>query len=61
MKKQVPRKLYTPQEVMELFQISRPTFCDWANKGLFKRVTIPGQRRVYLTSESVDKLLDGKK
>ena len=57
--KEVARKVYTPNEVMDMFQISRPTFGDWMRKGIFKIVSIPGQRRIYVTAESVEKLLAG--
>lgn len=51
------RRAYTPNEVMELFHISRPTFADWCNKGVFQKISIPGRRRVYVSAESVEKLL----
>ena len=56
---QKERKLYTPREVCELFQISRVTFGEWCRKGHFQKITIPGQRRIFVTSESVDKILSG--
>lgn len=54
------RRPYTPTEVMDLFDISRPTFGEWCKKGVFKKITIPGQRRVYVSRESVNKLLGEK-
>jgi predicted site-specific integrase-resolvase len=51
------KKIYTPAEVMNLFKISRPTFGDWCRKGVFQKIHIPGQRRVYVKAESVEKLL----
>lgn len=50
-------KLYTPSDVMKIFQISRPTFEEWCRKGTFKKITIPGRRRVFVSAESVDKLI----
>jgi predicted site-specific integrase-resolvase len=46
-------KIYTPHEVMQIFKISRPTFTDWCKKGLFQKIEIEGQRRIYVSSESV--------
>jgi predicted site-specific integrase-resolvase len=58
---EVQRKVYTPSDVMNIFQISRPTFSDWKRKGIFKVIAIPGQRRIYVTAESVDQLLSPQK
>jgi predicted site-specific integrase-resolvase len=51
------KKLYRPSDVMDIFDISRPTFNDWCKKGVFQKISIPGQRRVYVTAQSVDKLI----
>lgn len=51
------KKVYTPGQVMDMFHISRPTFGDWCKKGVFDKIQIPGQRRVYVTAASVDKLI----
>lgn len=53
------KSLYTPNEVMEIFDISRPTFQDWCSKGVLKKVTIPGQRRVFVDSQSVKDIING--
>lgn len=52
------RRLYTPIQVMQLFDISRPTFGEWCKKGVFQKIVIPGQRRVFVSAESVEKLLN---
>lgn len=53
-------RLYTPKEVQDIFKISRPTFGEWCRRGHLDKITIPGQRRVYVRAESVDKLINGK-
>lgn len=53
-------KVYTPDEVMRIFSISRPTFGDWCRKGVLEKISIPGMRRVYVKAASVDKILEGK-
>lgn len=55
------KNIYTPSEVMELFSISRVTFSEWCRKGVFEKIEIPGQRRVYVTGASVRKVLTPKK
>jgi predicted site-specific integrase-resolvase len=54
------KRLYTPSEVMTIFKISRPTFGDWCKKGILKKIPIPGQRRVFVSAESVEKLIKGE-
>ena len=51
------RRVYTPNEIMAMFDISRPTFSEWRRKGIFKTISIPGRRRIFVTAESVEKLL----
>jgi predicted site-specific integrase-resolvase len=51
-------RVYTANEVMNIFKISRPTFGDWCRKGVFKKISIPGTRRVFLNADSVDKLIE---
>jgi predicted site-specific integrase-resolvase len=60
-KNEVQRRVYTPGEVMNLFKIRRPTFGEWCRKGVLEKIDIPGQRRVYVKAESVDKLIEGPK
>jgi hypothetical protein len=56
--KAMDKKLYTPDEVMKMFNVTRPTFTDWTKKGVFQKISIPGQRRVYVTAESVEKIIN---
>ncbi|WP_369074973.1 helix-turn-helix domain-containing protein [Chryseosolibacter histidini] len=53
-------KVYTPEEVRTIFNISAPTFRDWVQSGIFQKITIPGKRRVFITSQSVEKLISGR-
>jgi predicted site-specific integrase-resolvase len=52
------RQIVTPKEVMKEFKISRPTFNQWVKNGVLNKIQIPGTRRIYITTESILKLLN---
>ena len=49
------RKLYTKEEVRDLFAVSMVTIDRWSKQGKLKRVEVVG--RVYYNAEQVDSLL----
>lgn len=51
-------KALTPKYVMDQLDISRPTLNNWCKKGILTKIQIPGARRVYITSESFNKLVN---
>jgi len=56
----ISKKILTPNEVLQIFSITRPTLADWCKKGLLEKIQIPGQRRVYVSAASIDKLINSK-
>ena len=49
------RLLWTPEEVMALFSITRGTFVNWELKGVFKAIRVG--RRVYVPDSEIQRLL----
>ena len=56
----IQRRLYTPKQVQEIFQISRPTFAAWCESGTLKKIKIPGARRVFVSAENVEALIQSR-
>jgi hypothetical protein len=55
--KQTPQKeILTPEEVMELFQISRSTFDTWRDRGIIKVYSL--RRRLYCKYSELIQALD---
>lgn len=55
--KQTPQKeILTPDEVMELFQISRSTFDTWRDQGIIKVYSL--RRRLYCKYSELIQALD---
>jgi predicted site-specific integrase-resolvase len=53
----IQKRIITPKAVMDEFDITRPTFNQWVKNGTLEKITVPGSRRVYITAQSVDKIL----
>ncbi len=43
---------YTAKEVLEMFNISRPTLHRWGKKGILEKIDVGG--RIYFTVDSVE-------
>ena len=54
----VEKKLYTPKETCQIFSISRPTLNDWCKRNVLSKIAIPNRRRVFITGESIDRLIN---
>ena len=53
----MPREFYTPEQLAELLQVSKPAIYKWAQEGRIKAVRIG--RTVRIPAAEVDRLLRG--
>ena len=54
-REKLQKKIYTYDEVCDIFQIGNGTIRNWAAEGLLKIINIGGRR--YISAESVNKLI----
>ena len=53
----MPREFYTPEQLAELLQVSKPAIYKWAHEGRIKAVRIG--RTVRIPATEVERLLQG--
>ncbi len=53
----MPREFYTPEQLAELLQVSKPAIYKWAQEGRIKAVRIG--RTVRIPASEVERLLRG--
>lgn len=54
-REKLQKKIYTYDEVCDIFQIGNGTIRNWAAEGMLKIINIGGRR--YISAESVNKLI----
>ena len=54
-REKLQKKIYTYDEVCDIFQIGNGTIRNWAAEGLLKIINIGGRR--YISAESINKLI----
>lgn len=52
--------LLTIEEARQILKISRVTINQWSKDGLLEKRTVPKKRRVYITRQSVENIINGK-
>ena len=54
-REKLQKKIYTYDEVCDIFQIGNGTIRNWAAEGMLKIINIGGRR--YISAESINKLI----
>ena len=54
-REKLQKKIYTYDEVCDIFQIGNETIRNWAAEGMLKIINIGGRR--YISAESINKLI----
>ena len=54
-REKLQKKIYTYDEVCDIFQIGNGTIRNWAEEGMLKIINIGGRR--YISAESINKLI----
>lgn len=52
------KRLYTAKETCKLFSISRVTLHEWSKRGLLEKISIPNRRRIFISGQSVERLIN---